>query len=76
MAASDIPLDAPGIPWDVWYEQQIDRIFAEAREKQKQQSSSTKAMKRSSANITCSRSADSIPIRDEDRLLEISSYDE
>ncbi|MGH9655111.1 MAG: hypothetical protein ACRD6B_16795 [Bryobacteraceae bacterium] len=35
MALRDIPPDAAGIPWAVWHEQQIERIFAEAREKRR-----------------------------------------
>lgn len=36
MALKDVPPYAPGIPWAVWHEQQIERIFAEARANQKQ----------------------------------------
>lgn len=36
MAHENIPPEARGISWDVWYEQQIDRIFAEARERRNQ----------------------------------------
>jgi ribonucleoside-diphosphate reductase alpha chain len=38
MALEDVPPDAPGIAWAVWHEQQIERIFAEAREKRQRNS--------------------------------------
>jgi hypothetical protein len=33
MALRDIPPDAPGVPWKEWQQMQVDRIFAEARER-------------------------------------------
>lgn len=38
MSTKDVPLDAPGVPWEVWHKQQIERIFAEARERRGSQS--------------------------------------
>ena len=73
MAAKDIPLDAPGIPWQVWHEQQIERIFAEAREKRKQQVAPATTI---SEKTHASKAAAPSCNRDEDRLLAISPYDE
>ena len=73
MASIDIPLDAPGIPWDVWHEQQIEKVFAEAREQRRRQPAPQEPIPEkveSSGFISSSRS------RDEDRLLDISPYDE
>jgi hypothetical protein len=33
MLLHDVPVDAIGIPWEQWMEQQRERIFAEARAK-------------------------------------------
>ena len=33
MLLRDVPVDAVGIPWEEWMEQQRERIFAEARAK-------------------------------------------
>ena len=33
MLLRDVPVDAVGIPWEQWMEQQRERIFAEARTK-------------------------------------------
>ena len=33
MLLRDVPVDAVGIPWEEWMEQQRERIFAEARTK-------------------------------------------
>jgi hypothetical protein len=33
MLLRDLPVDAVGIPWEQWMEQQRERIFAEARTK-------------------------------------------
>jgi len=33
MLLRDVPVDAIGIPWEQWMEQQRERIFAEARTK-------------------------------------------
>jgi hypothetical protein len=33
MLLHDVPVDAVGIPWEQWMEQQRERIFAEARAK-------------------------------------------
>jgi len=33
MLLHDVPVDAVGIPWEQWMEQQRERIFAEARTK-------------------------------------------
>jgi hypothetical protein len=33
MSLQEVPVDAIGIPWEQWMEQQRERIFAEARTK-------------------------------------------
>lgn len=74
MISKDIPPDAPGIPWDVWYEQQIERIFAEAREKRQQLPIPAKTTPEKTKH---SAGSSATPDRDDDwQLLEISPYDE
>ncbi len=73
MAPEDVPLDAPGIPWDVWHEQQIERLFAEARNQRKQQ---PVPLKPTSEKAEFSGSTTSSRGRDADRLLDPSPYDE
>jgi hypothetical protein len=38
MSLDDVPVDAVGIPWEQWMEQQRERIFAEARAKRRARS--------------------------------------
>ena len=73
MASKDIPLDAPGIPWNVWYEQQIEKLFAEAREQRKRQPAPVKPI---SEKVESSEFTSSSRSRDADRLLDISPYNE
>ncbi len=73
MAHNEIPLDAPGIPWDTWYEQQIDRIFAEARDRRNQatvRATPAPESTKYSAIPATTRSGD------DERLLAFSPYDE
>ncbi len=70
MSTKDVPLDAPGIPWDVWHEQQVERIFAEARERRDHQSvPKTDAEKNHRSQLSAIS-------REEERLLDISPCDE
>lgn len=74
MAAKDIPLDAPGIPWDVWYEQQVERIFSDAREKRKHVQSEPETHV-SSQPVEARQSFQATSSAD-DQLLAIAPYDE
>jgi hypothetical protein len=43
MAVRHIPPEATGIPFDTWYEQELNRMFAEARERYSAHNNSKKA---------------------------------
>lgn len=73
MVRHEIPFDAPGIPWDVWYEQQIDRIFAQACESRARLKSQASTQPE---NTTHSARAAAATGRDNDRLLTFSPYNE
>lgn len=67
MALRDIPPDAVGVPWAVWYEQQIDRIFAEAREKRQRSAASEPANA-----LPCEQQEIAAPAHGSMRLLDLS----
>jgi len=70
MTFDDISADTPGVPWAEWHEQQIERIFAEAREKWKHKPSPELPEQiDTSGQPAC-------PHRQDEPLLEITSYDE
>jgi len=73
MAHNEIPLDAPGIRWDVRYEQQINRIFAEARERRSQAALQVTFV---SDNTNYSAVGSTARSGDDERLLAFSPYDE
>jgi hypothetical protein len=74
MALKDIPPDAPGVPWAVWHEQQIERIFAEARARRER--SGTEANRQSSNDSAALQPTSASARTTDDTLLEISPYDE
>lgn len=74
MALRDVPPDAPGIPWALWHEQQIERIFAEARGNQKQ--IPVEANEQVSNQPVAVREPFASTSPADDVLLEISPYDE
>jgi hypothetical protein len=72
MALEDVPPDAPGVSWAVWHEQQIERIFVEAREKRQRNSS------RDDAPVSTQPMEPRRPLAstnpDDDRLFDLSAF--
>jgi len=76
MTFDDIPADTPGVPWAEWHEQQIERIFADAREKWKEEPSQAKSARADHAEQIDSSGQPACSHRRDEPLLGIAPYDE